>query len=70
MELPNGLLQNGPDAVALVDGWGVELPNGTPVEGVTPLDAVVYGSGDETDVGLLSLLNPGQTAVDLSLIHI
>ena len=64
LELPNGLLQNGPDAVALVDGWGVELPNGTPVEGVTPLDAVVYGSGDETDVGLLSLLNPGQTAVD------
>ena len=64
LELPNGLLQNGPDAIALVDGWGAVFPNGTPVAGVTPLDAVVYGSSDEPDVGLLPLLNPGQSAVD------
>ncbi len=64
MELPDGALQNGTDAVALVAGRAEAFPNGTPVDGITPQDAVVYGQSDEPDVGLLSLLNEGQPAID------
>ena len=64
LELPNGLLQNGPDALALVAGQAEAFPNGTSVAAVTPLDAVVYGSSEDVSTELLSLLNPGQAAVD------
>ena len=62
--LPNGLLQNGTDAVALVDGRAEDFPNGTPVAGIVPADALVYGPAQPADAGLLGLLNPGQSAVD------
>ena len=62
--LPDGALQNGPDAAALVAGRLEDYPNGTPVSGVAPLDAVVYGPGGQPDAGLLPLLNGGQAAVD------
>ncbi|HOU40226.1 MAG TPA: Ig-like domain-containing protein, partial [Promineifilum sp.] len=64
IELPDGALQNGTDAIALVAGRAEAFPNGTPVTGVTPLDAVVYGRSDEPDAGLLPLLNDGQPAID------
>ncbi len=62
--LPNGALQNGTDAVALLDGHATDYPNGTPVAGVVPLDAIVYGPVQPADAGLLLLLNAGQMAVD------
>ena len=62
--LPNGALQNGTDAVALLGGQAADYPNGTPVAGLTPLDAVVYGPAQPADTGLLVLLNGGQSAVD------
>lgn len=64
IEFPKGALQNGPDAVALVVGELVDWPNGTPIAGVTPLDALVYGRSTQVDSGLLPLLNAGQPQVD------
>ncbi len=60
----NGLLQNGADAVALIAGKPANFPNGTDVEDVTPMDAIVYGSATTPDAGLLALLHPGQPQVD------
>ena len=62
--LPDGALQNGTDAIVLLDGQAEEYPNGTPVGELIPLDAVVYGPVQPADAGLLALLNPGQSAVD------
>jgi hypothetical protein len=62
--LPDGLLQNGPDAVALAVGDAADFPNGTPVADVSPLDAIVYGPAATPDAGLLPLLNAGQAQVD------
>ena len=62
--LPNGALQNGTDAVVLLDGQAADYPNGTAVTGLTPLDAVVYGPALPADTELLALLNGGQSAVD------
>jgi len=64
LTLPEGFLQNGPDAVALVAGDAAAVPNGTPVSAVTPIDAVVYGHANEPDTGLLQLLNTGQPQID------
>lgn len=62
--LPDGVLQNGPDAVALVAGNAVSFPNGTPVDGVSPMDAVVYARPGQEDFGLQPLLNGRQPQVD------
>ena len=62
--LPNGVLQNGTDAVVLLDGQAADYPNDTAVTGLTPLDAVVYGPVLPADTELLVLLNGGQSAVD------
>lgn len=62
--LPNGALQNGPDAVALLAGRAEDYPAGTSVAGITPQDAVVYGPDNSADTGLLALLNPGQPMLD------
>lgn len=62
--LADGALQNGPDAVALVEGSAADFPNGKPVSAISPLDAVVYGRLDQNDPGLQPLLNPGQPQID------
>ena len=59
-----GLLQNGADAVALFNAPASSFPNGTPVTDMSLLDAVVYGTADAADDGLLSILTPGQPQVD------
>ena len=64
IEFPNGALQNGSDAVALVVGELADWPNGTPVAGIIPLDALVYGRAGQVDSGLLPLLNAGQPQID------
>ncbi|MEM7049434.1 MAG: hypothetical protein AAF604_07230 [Acidobacteriota bacterium] len=59
----NGL-QNGADAVAIYVGNASDFPNGTAVTASNLIDAVVYGTGDADDAGLLAVLTPGQAQVD------
>lgn len=60
----NGLLQNGADAAALYQGSAADFPNGTPVSTNGLVDAIVYGTSDASDAGLLALLNNGELQVD------
>ncbi|AGP39976.1 hypothetical protein [Sorangium cellulosum] len=53
---PNDILQNGADAVALYQGLPADFPSGTPVTSARLLDAVVYGTSDPDDDGLLDAL--------------
>ena len=62
--LGNSTVQNGADAVALYVGNGADFPNGTAVTTTNLLDAIVYGTSDPNDSGLLALLNSGQPQVD------
>ncbi len=62
----DNLLQNGPDAVALVIGDGLDYPDGTPVTATVPFDAFVYARPNQADPGLQPLLEPGQPQVDES----
>ena len=64
LELPAGSLQNGADAVALYAGLPNSFPNGTALHTRGLLDALVYGTGDPVDAGLLALLETGQPQVD------
>ena len=54
------LLQNGADAVALYAGDASSFPANTPVTTANLQDAIVYGTDDPADPGLLALLNAGQ----------
>ncbi len=60
----SGLLQNGPDAVALYAGHATDFPLGAPVTTANLLDAFVYDTDDADDPGLLILLNPGEPQVN------
>jgi hypothetical protein len=64
LELPAGFLQNGADAAALYVGSVAAFPNGTALHTQGLLDALVYGTSDPTDTGLLTLLEDGQAQVD------
>ena len=60
----NGI-QNGADAVALYAGTAADFPSGTPVlVNDVLLDALVYGTDDGDDEGLLVLLNSGEAQVN------
>ena len=64
-----GALQNGADGVALYFGAAAAaFPNGTPAVmppvGAVLTDALVYGTADTADAGLLSALLPGQPQID------
>ncbi|WP_286262079.1 ExeM/NucH family extracellular endonuclease [Thalassotalea atypica] len=62
---PNtNLIQNGADAVALVQGDASDFPNDTPVSTENLIDAIVYDTFDGDDPQLLVLLNPGQPQVN------
>ena len=61
---PGNGLQNGADAVALFAGDAADFPANTPVTTTNLQDAVVYGTDDADDVGLLALLNAGQPQAD------
>lgn len=61
---PDNNLQNGADAVALYQGDDTDFPNATPVTATNLLDALVYGTDDPTDTGLVDVLTPGQVQVD------
>lgn len=59
-----GFLQNGADAVALYVGNATDFPDGTSVTTANLQDALVYGTDDPDDAGLLVLLNAGQPQVN------
>lgn len=50
----DNLLQNGADAVALYTGNATDFPNSTPVTSTNLVDAIVYGTNDANDTGLLT----------------
>ena len=56
----DGRLQNGADAVALYVGSASDFPANTPVTTTNLLDAIVYGTDDADDAGLLTLLLAGE----------
>lgn len=62
--IPNGALQNGPDAVALYAGDASQFPSGTLPQQTGLVDAIVYGKASSASVTLLKLLLAGQTSVD------
>lgn len=47
-------LQNGADAVAIYTADDADFPNGTAVTALGLIDALVYGTGDADDTGLLT----------------
>jgi hypothetical protein len=64
--IANGSLQNGPDAVALYQGAATSFPAGASISTSGLIDAVVYGTGDATDDGLVAgLLGAGPGALQL-----
>jgi hypothetical protein len=60
----NGILQNGPDAVALFNASASDFPNGTPITLVNLRDALVYSNTVGVDAELLALLNAGQLQIN------
>ena len=58
------LIQNGADAVAVVNGDATDYPNDTPVSAANVIDALVYDTNDSDDAGLLILLNPEQPQIN------
>lgn len=59
-----GFLQNGPDAVALYHARPTAFPDRTAVTNMGLVDAVVYGTNDKHDTGLLRVLTPGQHQIN------
>jgi len=59
IEFSNNTLQNGADAVALYEANESDFPDGTQVSTTDLIDAVVYGTDNNDDSGLLILLNGG-----------
>jgi predicted extracellular nuclease len=60
----SNLIQNGADAVALLQGDASSFPNDTPVTTDFLIDAIVYDTNDGDDGALLVLLNAGQPQVN------
>lgn len=58
--VPANSFQNGADAVALYQGTVLDFPNGAALTLDGLLDAIVYGTDDDTDPELIALLNPEQ----------
>ena len=56
----DGKLENGADAIGLYIGSASDFPNNTALTTNNLLDAIVYGTDDASDAGLLVLLQAGQ----------
>jgi hypothetical protein len=54
--LPNGIISNGQDAIALYRGDAEDFPNGISPIPAQLIDAVVYGTNDPSDDGLIAAL--------------
>ena len=59
-----GLLRDGGDAVALFEGDSADFPFATPLTSAGLLDAIVYGTADQTNPFLIDSLTPGQPQLD------
>lgn len=59
-------VQNGADAAVLVGAQAANFPNGSALPTDNILDALVYGTNDADDTGLLALLNEGQAQINES----
>ncbi len=64
INFPDGLLQNGADAVALYFDDATNLAVGSPISLTNLSDALVYGTNDPVDIQLLALLNMGQPQIN------
>ena len=64
VEFEPGLLRDGGDAVALFEGDSADFPFAAPLTTVGLLDAVVYGTADQTNPFLIDSLTPGQPQLD------
>ena len=62
--IPSGVLQNGPDAVALYEGSAADFPLGMPPSVELLLDALIYHSDDIDDPELALLLHDGEPQLD------
>ena len=67
--IPNATISNGADGVALYVGDATDFPTDTPPTTLNLIDAAVYGTGDQTDIGLISALGldlsvPGYIQLD------
>ena len=54
INFPSNSLQNGADAVAVYMGDATDFPNGTAPTTTNIIDALVYGTNDSDDMGLLT----------------
>jgi hypothetical protein len=70
LTFPIDTLQNGADAVALFQALAVTFPNNTPATATGLIDALVYGTADAGDGGLLdtlittNILSPSRVQLD------
>ena len=64
IEFEPGLLRDGGDAVALFEGDSTDFPFGALLTTNGLLDAVVYGTADQTNPFLIDSLTPGQPQLD------
>ena len=64
LEFEPGLLRDGGDAVALFEGDSADFPIDTFLTTTGLLDAVVYGTADQTNPHLIDSLTPGQPQLD------
>jgi hypothetical protein len=54
--LPDSILQNGPDGIALYLGSSSDFPNNTLATSANLIDAIVYGTADPDATSLMSIL--------------
>ena len=54
--IPNATIQNGADGIAIYLGDATDFPTNTPPTVANLVDAAVYGTGDQTDTGLITAL--------------
>ncbi len=62
----SGAIQNGADAIAIYSGSAASWPSGTSPVTTNLIDAVVYGTDDTEDTGLMGIFAPGQTQTNES----
>jgi len=67
--IPNATISNGADGIAIYLGDATDFPTDTPPTATNLIDAAVYGTGDQTDNGLIVALGldiavPGYVQLD------
>jgi Secretion system C-terminal sorting domain/Calx-beta domain/Lamin Tail Domain len=60
----NNSLQNGADGIAIYVGDAADWPSTQVALSTNLVDAMVYGTNDPADTGLIAILTPGQSQLD------